>query len=117
MIMSRLQRKVNRLDMPDAYFGACPECGEPGRVVHVGRTEFGVCGAHRVFWWVGENILSLWKEQPESHWQQNATMLQTMREVKPLYPKPPFLFRLRAWLQKWRERMFGRVSDVSDCPF
>ena len=60
----------------------CPECHkEGGHVLNVGRNHFGVCMEHGVCWNIGSNLFSSWRHQSEEDWQENAEVLERMREV------------------------------------
>ena len=68
-------------------------------VVHVGRLEYGVCDAHRIYWLFGENLMSGWRyeverimERDSVGWEAGYETLATegrahladYREAKPL---------------------------------
>ncbi len=66
-----------------AHLGACPECHkEELEYLNVGRTHFGICREHDVYWNIGSNLFSSWREQSEEGWQENAEVLERMREVE-----------------------------------
>jgi len=67
-------------------FGGCPVCGQGEEYVNVEREHFFICRDHKVFWNVGSNLFSSWKEQDEAHWRDNAALLLTFTEVDPIQP-------------------------------
>ena len=69
----------------DEYFGGCPECGKSSGYLNVRGSHYGTCADHRVYWPIGYNLFSLWREEAEDEWRQNAALLLTYCEVKPIY--------------------------------
>lgn len=66
------------------YFGGCPHCGNAEHM-NVGGDHYGVCRQHRAFWYIGYNLFSAWRDEPQSIWDSNAAILKECREVKPIY--------------------------------
>ena len=64
------------------YFGICPDCSEPGVFRNIGREHYSCCDAHRVFWYVGSNLFSSWRDQTEEQWAANRDLLSGYREVE-----------------------------------
>jgi hypothetical protein len=70
------------------YFGRCPHCAcgeDQSHYVNVGRSHFFVCDVHRTFWWIGSNLFSSWRDETEEDWRRNAALLDTCREVEPVW--------------------------------
>ena len=75
---------MSRKTDPDYHFGACPICGREG-TVDVGRVHYGVCKLHNVFWPVGENLFSRWREQTPKGRKQAVALLTRCTEVTPIF--------------------------------
>jgi hypothetical protein len=76
----------------DDHFGLCPECHQAEGFVNAGKAHFVFCKVHRLFWFVGANLFSSWKEQTEEEqrkiWQDVG--MDHFDEVEPFfYPRPP----------------------------
>ena len=69
----------------DDYFGLCPICHQKPIWYHVGRMQYAVCEAHRVYWYLGENIISCWQWLSEDDYRAAAKEIATMHEAKPYY--------------------------------
>jgi hypothetical protein len=94
-------RAKRRQRFQDDHFGVCPECGENGGWKNIGRAHWVYCERHGLKWWVGENLISSWREETEADWVQNAAFLARLRETEP-YDHRPTLFERMA--QRLRER-------------
>lgn len=70
----------------DNYWGACPECRSANGVLvrNVNRCHWFCCDRHRLKWYIGANLFSAWREEPECVWLENAELLDTYRDVEPL---------------------------------
>jgi hypothetical protein len=62
----------------DACCCRCPECGEPGVNLNVGRDHWFICFEHRVRWRVGSNLTSQWKDESLAVRNRNRTILKTI---------------------------------------
>jgi hypothetical protein len=73
------------------YFGDCPHCLKSNGILNVGRNHFGVCDEHKVFWWIGSNVFSGWKDETEEEWQRNEEKLSGFTRVEPVrcFPDVP----------------------------
>ena len=69
------------------YFGGCPVCGETDGYVNHGPSHWFVCDAHRVRWYVGQNLFSSWKDETEGEQQANWAEIQDYRDVTPTHLK------------------------------
>lgn len=83
---------ANHLGGSFPHFGACPACyAEQGLGVgaplclNIKSGHFMVCDTHRVFWFVGSNLFSSWRDETEEMWQRNAQTLDSYREVEPAH--------------------------------
>ena len=70
------------------YWGRCPNCGGNDGCLNVGRNHWFVCDRHRTKWCAGWNLFSSWRHEPASTHQENAQLLATYEEVRPLH-RPP----------------------------
>jgi hypothetical protein len=76
----------------DDHFGLCPKCHETDGFVNAGKSHFFICKVHKLYWFVGANFFSSWKEQTEEEQRKiwEDTGMEHFEEVKPfLYPRPP----------------------------
>lgn len=78
--------------MEDDYFGLCPVCHKSNYILNVHASHYMVCHTHKLFWCLGSNLFSGWKEEPESEWRKNWELLQDYGEVaEPFFwPGNPF---------------------------
>jgi hypothetical protein len=60
----------------DNYFGGCPECGNTGGFLNVGRDHWYVCHEHKFRWSPGSNLLDSWRHEDESIWAKNREILR-----------------------------------------
>jgi hypothetical protein len=44
-----------------------------------------LCSEHRVFWSVGWNLFSGWRNETEADWQRNIELLRGFTEIEPFY--------------------------------
>ncbi len=61
-------------------FGLCPVCSNDPDILNVGRNHIAVCHAHKVFWLVGSNLFSGWRNDEPDTWKANKKLLATYRE-------------------------------------
>ena len=71
-------------DVAIMEFGCCPKCGYAG-IVNVGRSHYGVCLEHELFWPIGSNLFSCWRDEPEFLHELCAALLKHFHQVKPSY--------------------------------
>jgi hypothetical protein len=75
----------------DDHFGLCPKCVEAGDFstrhcwANVARNHYVYCKTHGVYWYVGSNLLSSWREEDESIWNANESLLEGLTRVEPRY--------------------------------
>ena len=72
----------------NSYFGSCPECLDMPLILNIGRNHSGTCEKHMAKWQIGSNMFSGWKDEEESNWQKNATLLKEYAEIEPYYNAP-----------------------------
>src|SRR5262245_4997334 len=92
------------------YFGDCPKCGDNDGYLNVGRVHFFVCHAHKLWWCVGSNLFSSWKDEDEDEWRKNDATLRTFRGVDDWH----------RWLVEERPRLESAQLDsaeLDDIPF
>lgn len=58
-------------------FGLCPVCSNDPEILNVGREHFAICREHKVYWHVGSNLFSGWREEAPESWEQNKKLLAT----------------------------------------
>ena len=63
------------------YSDRCPECGEPGINLNVGRDHWFICFEDMVRWHVGSNLISVWQDESLAEWERNRTILKRFRQV------------------------------------
>jgi len=76
-------------------YGMCPGCFEAGEkfgntYLNVNRNHFFYCDKHRVFWPVGSNLFSSWREQTEEDWERNISQLKNYTLINEWYPHDMF---------------------------
>lgn len=69
------------------HFGVCPICGKTDGYLNYGSSHYFVCDAHQVYWEVGANLFSCWKDEDEATWEANAEKLSAFTEVEPVHNK------------------------------
>jgi hypothetical protein len=70
---------------PIDYFGGCPHCGKNDGCLNYGRDHYFICRKHKVYWYAGSNLFSGWRDENETIWRENASLLETYTEVKPIH--------------------------------
>jgi hypothetical protein len=58
-------------------FGLCPICSDDPDILNVGRIHFAVCHEHKVYWPVGSNLFSGWRDEEPETWEANKKLLET----------------------------------------
>jgi hypothetical protein len=81
----KLQPKVTTTE----YFGGCPECGKSSGYLNVGRDHYGTCDEHGVWWPIGANLFSCWRDETEEIWDRTRELLRSRRQVNPIHADPP----------------------------
>lgn len=76
---------VDTLEVQESYFGSCPECGKAAYFINVGRNHYMVCDTDKVYWCIGSNLMSGWRQENEEIWRANAEHLSGYREVEAAY--------------------------------
>jgi hypothetical protein len=64
-------------------FGVCPSCLSNDGYLNVVNAHYFVCHAHKVFWRVGLNVFSDWRDETRELWEANAEKLSAYAEVEP----------------------------------
>ena len=77
------------------YWGGCPACYGNDGFLNAGRDHWFICREHKVRWWYGSNLFSIWRDQSREDHARQAAELRGYREIEPWYPFP---VRLRFWL-------------------
>jgi len=102
----------------DDCFGLCPECvaagiyGAKQTWRNVGRENYVCCDEHNVFWCLGSNIISSWRDESEELWQQNSAELETMRRVEPRFlPKSEVAAKQRALRERQVNDLFFFLDE------
>ena len=67
------------------HFGSCPHCMTDPTYMNHGKDHFMTCSEHKVYWYVGSNLFSSWRDETPADWEKNAALLDTFTEVKPRY--------------------------------
>lgn len=50
----------------DTPMGACPLCGNNEGLLRIGHKQYGLCHAHRVYWYLGTDYLAILDQGDES---------------------------------------------------
>ena len=73
------------LELPEIdHFGGCPKCALNDGYLNIGRGHWFICHKHKNKWFVGSNLFSSWRHEPEEEWERNAQLIERYREVEPL---------------------------------
>lgn len=67
------------------YYGTCPVCHEQPVIANVGRKHFASCEDHAVYWFIGENLFSGWRDESPELWERNRAFLRACKCVEPYY--------------------------------
>lgn len=90
--MSRRHSAESKLQKPDDPHGLCPECHAEPEILNVGRNHHGVCHTHKLYWLIGSNLFSGWRDEDPATWKSNELVLDTYKEANPFfYPPKPVL--------------------------
>ena len=63
-------------------FGLCPVCGAEPTILNVGRVHYACCHEHRVYWPIGSNLFSAWRDEEPEVWESNKQLLATYKDRK-----------------------------------
>jgi len=61
--------------------GLCPVCSADAEILNVGRNHFGVCREHKIYWPIGSNLFSGWRDEEPATWDANEKLLATYTEA------------------------------------
>jgi len=67
--------------MDESEFGACPICATKPTFLNVGREHYAVCHEHKVYWHVGSNLFSAWRDESPESWESNKKLLASYRSA------------------------------------
>jgi len=87
MVIEQDQLHLEDRDEPDRE-GDCPECFKENAKYHndgylnIGRVHFIVCHRHKVYWAIGANLFSAWRNETEDIWERNKKLLSEFRPVE-----------------------------------
>ncbi len=84
MSNTQLNTKLTDID-PDAFYGACPVCGRVSELLNFYRNHWFICHTHQTKWCAGSNLFSIWREQSDRDFLDNAERLSTYRTVEPVF--------------------------------
>ncbi len=63
-------------------FGLCPICGAEPTILNVGRNHYACCHEHKVYWAIGSNLFSSWRDEEPDVWEENKKLLATYQDRK-----------------------------------
>ncbi len=62
--------------------GYCPLCdSDPDEILNVGREHYAVCHDCRVYWHIGSNLFSGWRDEEPEVWECNKKLLATYKNA------------------------------------
>ncbi len=62
------------------FTGYCPLCdNDPDEILNVGRNHFAVCHECKVYWALGSNLFSGWRNEEPEIWERNKKLLASYR--------------------------------------
>jgi len=70
-------------------FGLCPVCSNDPEILNVGRDHFAICRKHKVYWPLGSNLISGWRNDEPATWKANKKLLATFTESSKCTARPP----------------------------
>jgi hypothetical protein len=70
----------------DEYFGGCPTCGKTDGYVNFGADHWFVCDVHRTRWYIGSNLFSGWRDNPDT--EAHLNRIAQYAEVEPVHAPP-----------------------------
>jgi hypothetical protein len=59
----------------------CPSCCEPGKLLNVGSSHWGICADCEVKWHIGANLIPSWRDETEADWTRNAKLLASYSDA------------------------------------
>ena len=59
-------------------------CGRNDGYINVESDHFIVCEEHPVYWYVGSNLFSDWRDETEEEWQRSRQKLEGRTRVRPV---------------------------------
>ena len=68
----------------DKSFASCPQCGNWGYMVSVGRDYWYLCEVHKTRWLIGSNLFSGWQAQTEEEQAELMRLVVGYRVVEPI---------------------------------
>jgi hypothetical protein len=71
------------------FRGVCPKCGYSGIVYSINRSQFSVCEDCKIYWYIGDNLFSCWREMSEKDFKRNRKFLETCENADEIYKKSP----------------------------
>jgi len=82
------------------YFGMCPRCFEDGEeyeavYCNIERNHCYYCDKHKLFWVIGSNLFSSWREETEKDWRLNSEKLNQYTEIEEFHPEDLFNLRMQ----------------------
>lgn len=72
-----------------SYFGNCPKCNAEPEILNVGRDHFAVCRDHKIYWPIGSNLFSNWRNEEPEVWEENKSFLSICTQPAPKPKRPP----------------------------
>jgi len=81
----------------DGPFEGCPYChSDEGfhQHVNVERFNYVLCTRHGLYWLLGENLFSSWRDETPETWRKNKLLLDGFKFIEPFtpwddLPRPP----------------------------
>ena len=70
-------------------FGLCPVCSNDPEILNVGRDHFAICRKHKVYWPLGSNLISGWRNDEPETLEANKKLLATFTESSKCTARPP----------------------------
>jgi hypothetical protein len=99
---------------PPDHFGGCPKCGRTGVYVDIGSDHYNVCEEHRVYWYVGSNLFSSWREGTEEEWEENQRTLADWTNVSPIHTRLEMHFLRLARALDWCRRVWRGLLRLAN---
>jgi hypothetical protein len=74
--------QTNHEEHESGYFGLCPICHCTDGYANHGSNHFGVCAAHKKLWYIGSNVFSSWRDDPDATDERFKELFDGYEEVE-----------------------------------
>lgn len=102
------------------HFGNCPICHQTDGYLNIRSTNIFVCDTHKLWWYGGIDILSSWRYEDASVWEQNRARLADYTFTEGTWlppdayapPVPPMTAEEEADLQRQKDAYWAAEGGI-----